>query len=597
MHITLPKRALDKMTEEELSTIDRTLHDIRGARSIDVDLLKLDDEAIRGLLQALERVTREHKTNTTSMVNDIHRWLRLVREGLDGKERPRTVRQFADLVTQYIAASPGHRIYQRQRGGIWLAHYVNHIDYESERSGRDVYRPASASINTLYWRLGEQLEYSITFKQSDIDGRTIAEAMAAMGLTIETDDLRQQYLQDRKKFQSVFNAIGRQFITRGHGYELSRQAVRNPVRLNTAGEYVKVVVDIVGNTGEDSARRARVSPYFWRGTRPRANQQVRSDDLGINDAIIDGKPPGEDPHNPEVPIHPYVPVFHLGRHKRYRVHVASLEEYQFNTNLGDQLVLPEITKKLVGVLVNQGKVAFRDIIDGKGGGACILLGGPPGVGKTLTAEVFAEATKRPLLSVQAAQLGISPDEIEVHLQNVLIRGNRWNAVVLLDEAHVYIRERAGDLSQNAIVAAFLRVLENHAATIFMTTNRLDQVDDAIASRRLARIDFALPDPQDQKQIWKILNANNDAGLSEEMIEQIVGAALRLIGARHQTNPETSITLGRRQGRTDHGGNHRLRRNVHADQKRARLFSLNSRICLAVLTHPAPKHRPATAYVS
>ena len=57
----------------------------------------------------------------------------------------------------------------------------------------------------------------------------------------------------------------------------------------------------------------------------------------------------------------------------------------------------------------------------------MLLGGPPGVGKTLTAEVFSEATERPLLSVQAAQLGISPTDIENQLVQVLQRGSRWNA--------------------------------------------------------------------------------------------------------------------------------------------------------------------------
>ena len=67
---------------------------------------------------------------------------------------------------------------------------------------------------------------------------------------------------------------------------------------------------------------------------------------------------------------------------------------------------------LVNMLVSQGRISFEDIIEGKGSGVCVLLTGPPGVGKTLTAEVFAEATERPLLSVQAAQLGVSADTIE-----------------------------------------------------------------------------------------------------------------------------------------------------------------------------------------
>ena len=203
------------------------------------------------------------------------------------------------------------------------------------------------------------------------------------------------------------------------------------------------------------------------------------------------------------------------------MHDSQLDEYQYNLDMGDQLVLPETTKNLIDTLVSQGRVSFNDIIEGKGSGACILLGGPPGTGKTLTAEIFAESTERPLLSVQAAQLGVNPDTVEKELNLILQRGARFNAVILLDEADVYIRERGTNLAQNAIVAAFLRTLETHNATLFLTTNRTNNVDDAIASRCLARIDYDMPTNDEQKQIWKILNHINQSGLSDHDIDTIV----------------------------------------------------------------------------
>lgn len=110
---------------------------------------------------------------------------------------------------------------------------------------------------------------------------------------------------------------------------------------------------------------------------------------------------------PEIPVHPFVPIYHLMRHGPYEIHVSNLEEYIFDQDLGDNLVLPEITKNLADVLVSQGRVAFKDIIEGKGG-RLHPAGGPPCVGKTLTAEVFDESTERPLCPCRRRSSALPP---------------------------------------------------------------------------------------------------------------------------------------------------------------------------------------------
>jgi ATP-dependent Lon protease len=52
-----------------------------------------------------------------------------------------------------------------------------------------------------------------------------------------------------------------------------------------------------------------------------------------------------------------------------------------------------------------GSETFDDIVAGKGKGLVGLLSGSPGVGKTLTAEVIAEVTRRPLYMLSAGELG------------------------------------------------------------------------------------------------------------------------------------------------------------------------------------------------
>lgn len=62
-----------------------------------------------------------------------------------------------------------------------------------------------------------------------------------------------------------------------------------------------------------------------------------------------------------------------------------------------------------------------DVIAGKGEGSIFLLHGPPGVGKTLTAEAIAELLHKPLYTVSMGELGTNPESLESNLQDILVR--------------------------------------------------------------------------------------------------------------------------------------------------------------------------------
>lgn len=143
--------------------------------------------------------------------------------------------------------------------------------------------------------------------------------------------------------------------------------------------------------------------------------------------------------------------------------------------------------------------------------------------------MFAERKKRPLYSVQCSQLGIDPSSVETNLSVILQRANRWNAILLLDEADVYIRRRGNDLIQNAIVGVFLRVIEYASCILFMTTNLPDDIDDAIASRCIVRIGYGLPPRSDQRRIWRVLADVNGITLGDDVIEQFSARHPRISG--------------------------------------------------------------------
>jgi hypothetical protein len=223
-----------------------------------------------------------------------------------------------------------------------------------------------------------------------------------------------------------------------------------------------------------------------------------------------------------LPYHLYLVIFDLRRHMRFEIHMYNLEEYKYDTGIADKLVLPDEQMNLVRMLADTKSAQFNDIVKGKSGGSIVLLCGQPGTGKTLTAEVLAEADEKPLYSVQASQLGTNESELEQNLMKCLGRAKRWGAIMLLDESDVYIRKRGADIRQNAIVGVFLRVLEYYTSVLFLTTNRPNDVDDAVASRCIAKLVY-LPfkDPAKRKKAWQVLSEVAKIKMDEAAIDTLV----------------------------------------------------------------------------
>ncbi|KAI0148459.1 P-loop containing nucleoside triphosphate hydrolase protein [Xylariaceae sp. FL1272] len=147
---------------------------------------------------------------------------------------------------------------------------------------------------------------------------------------------------------------------------------------------------------------------------------------------------------------------------------------------------------------------FEDIIKGKGGGVVILLHGPPGVGKTLTAESVAESVKKPLYMVTAGDLGTEPEQLELKLSEIFQSAARWDAILLLDEADIFLQDRDYDnLTRNALVSIFLRTLEYFQGIMFLTSNRVGVFDQAFQSRIHVTLGIPEFDEDTRKAVWKI----------------------------------------------------------------------------------------------
>lgn len=131
---------------------------------------------------------------------------------------------------------------------------------------------------------------------------------------------------------------------------------------------------------------------------------------------------------------------------------------------------------------SSGASNFDDFVKGKGLGLIGLLFGPPGSGKTLTAEAIAETAQMPLYVVSSGALGHQAKDIHDMLSNILRLASHWKAVLLLDEADVFLAQRSPvDIERNALVSVFLRELEYYQGILLLTTNQAEVIDEAFKS--------------------------------------------------------------------------------------------------------------------
>ncbi|MDL2284216.1 ATP-binding protein [Oxalobacter sp. OttesenSCG-928-P03] len=329
------------------------------------------------------------------------------------------------------------------------------------------------------------------FFGDDLRFRKVADILASKGFVKETPSLKKAYLESIEKFSKYITQMNAQFIATGSGLEVDFDNGRRYAEFIPFELPVKVIND------EGVVHRkffVQIDSPFW-------------GDIGKKLS--------------DIPIHPKILCFNLETHTNMWIHVNNLTPYEYNPALREKLILPAEHRDLVDILTQDMDILMEDIVAGKSGGTTILCKGAPGLGKTLTAEVYSEVVGRPLYRVHSGQLGVFSVDVEANLDKILKRAQRWGAVMLIDEADVYIRQRANDMDHNAVVASFLRTLEYFHGLLFLTTNRVDDVDDAIASRCIATIVFESPTPEDARRIWKVLADQFEIKLSDKLIGDLV----------------------------------------------------------------------------
>ncbi|KAI5920298.1 P-loop containing nucleoside triphosphate hydrolase protein [Camillea tinctor] len=338
------------------------------------------------------------------------------------------------------------------------------------------------------------------FRIPKFSGTMRCEALNVMPLDCRADgpQLRERLLARGQRFRDL---AGRHFMHyhgvgfRIHMYPAERFSVNGRVVIDCATYRRFQTEDLFELEDLDRTEEAK-----RQRTMRRWNEGVDKSDDVIFDELLD-----ED----LIVATSMVRGFAFTHRKFMEFSIDELSPIVWDESCFDHLVLDPTPKHTVRALVSmharEGKnapEAFDDIVKGKGKGLVMVLHGPPGVGKTLTAECVAESVHRPLYMVSAGDLGTDSSHLEFHLSYIMELTSTWGAVLLIDEADVFLEKRSrADMKRNAMVSVFLRVLEYYRGILFLTTNRVSSFDDAFTSRIHVPLRYTQLSEASRRTIW------------------------------------------------------------------------------------------------
>jgi AAA+ superfamily predicted ATPase len=189
---------------------------------------------------------------------------------------------------------------------------------------------------------------------------------------------------------------------------------------------------------------------------------------------------------------------------------------RFAPKLGwKDIVLSEHQKEVLESMVSQVKQRYQVYREwgfakkeSRGLGIISLFYGPSGTGKTMAAEVIAQALELDVYQVNISKI-VSKyiGETQKNLEEILSAAEKGSVVLLFDEADALFGKRGQvkegrDRYFNMEINYLLYRIENYRGLSILTTNLKSNIDSAFHRRFHYILEFSYPTQEQRLQLWK-----------------------------------------------------------------------------------------------
>ena len=208
------------------------------------------------------------------------------------------------------------------------------------------------------------------------------------------------------------------------------------------------------------------------------------------------------------------------------------------------------------------RVAFWEQPDARrlfphGRGLLALFSGPPGTGKTMSAQVVAATLGMDLFRIDlAAVVSKWVGETSRNLDRLLRHAADLDVVLLFDEADALFGKRtdvkeANDRFANTDTGFLLQAIESYRGVALLSTNRKGDIDPAFVLRLRYVFDFPVPTEVERLQLWRGLVGQLAGAAEAERLStdlQRLAAGVEVTGAQIKLAVLTALFASRRDQR-------------------------------------------------